>query len=121
MLQHVTQQVRPSQLDACITFYERLGFKRTRAPEGIAGRAVWLQRGSGQIHLMPATDAQPGSGHIGVVAEDYELTLRALEFAGHDVQPRREHWGSPRAYVRDPAGNLIEVMAFAPGAAPASG
>ncbi len=121
MLQHVTQQVPPSQVDACIAFYELLGFERTRAPEGIAERAVWLQRGSGQIHLMPTPDAESRSGHVGVVVEDYEPTLRALRCAGHDVQPRREHWGSPRAYVRDPAGNLIEVMAFAPGATLAAG
>jgi catechol 2,3-dioxygenase-like lactoylglutathione lyase family enzyme len=120
MLQHVTQQVRPAQLDACIAFYELLGFGRIRAPEGIVGRATWLQRGSGQIHLMPSADAEPGSGHVGVVAEDYEPTIRALRSAGHDVQPRGEHWGSPRAYVRDPAGNLIEVMAFAPGSEPTS-
>jgi len=121
MLHHVTQQVHPSQLEACIAFYELLGFERTRAPEGIAGRTVWLQRGSGQIHLIPAADAEPRSGHVGVVAEDYEPTLRALRSAGHEVQPRREHWGSPRAYVRDPAGNLIEVMAFSPGATLAPG
>jgi catechol 2,3-dioxygenase-like lactoylglutathione lyase family enzyme len=49
-----------------------------------------------------------------VVVDDYDATLTALRAAGHDVEPRAEHWGSPRSYVRDPAGNLVELMAFPP-------
>ena len=50
--------------------------------------------------LEPFPDAVPGLEH-----------LRA---AGHAPEPRREHWGSPRACVRDPEGHRVELMAFAP-------
>jgi catechol 2,3-dioxygenase-like lactoylglutathione lyase family enzyme len=119
MIQHVTRQIRPSALDPCVDFYAHLGFEVVPAPPGIAGRATWLERARGecttQIHLMPAADAQPERGHIGIVVDDYEATVAQLRDAGHEVAPRREHWGSPRSYARDPAGNLVELMAWAPG------
>jgi hypothetical protein len=61
-----------------------------------------------------AAERRP-SGHVGVVVERYAKTVAALGAAGHEVEPRSEHWGSPRAYVRDPVGYLVEVMAWAPG------
>ena len=45
MIQHVTREVETAQLDACITFYEALGFQRVATPEPLAGRFVWLQLG----------------------------------------------------------------------------
>jgi catechol 2,3-dioxygenase-like lactoylglutathione lyase family enzyme len=46
--------------------------------------------------------------------QGYDDVLATLREAGHDPEPRAEHWGSPRAYVRDPAGNRVELMAFPP-------
>ena len=114
MLQHVTREVPPSQLDPCIAFYTLLGFEPVRPPPGIGSRAVWLQRGPSQIHLMPVPDAVPQTGHVGLVIEDYERRVETLRAHGHEIEPRREHWGSARAFVRDPAGNLVEIMAFPP-------
>jgi hypothetical protein len=37
-----------------------------------------------------------------------------LREAGHEVDDHEEHWGSPRSFARDPAGNLVELMKFAP-------
>jgi catechol 2,3-dioxygenase-like lactoylglutathione lyase family enzyme len=51
---------------------------------------------------------------VALVVEPYEETLDRLRDAGFSIDPRREHWGSPRAYVRDPASNLVELMAKAP-------
>jgi catechol 2,3-dioxygenase-like lactoylglutathione lyase family enzyme len=115
MIQHLTREISPSKLQDCVRFYGILGFERVPEPPGIAGRAVWLERRNTQIHLMPTPAARPDGGHVGLVVADYPLTIERLRAAGHEVEPRREHWGSPRAYVRDPAGHLVEVMAFAPG------
>jgi catechol 2,3-dioxygenase-like lactoylglutathione lyase family enzyme len=119
VIQHVTRAVTDVQIDPCIAFYEILGFQRVGAPPGIAGRAIWLEEGSTpfQIHLMRADDARPDPGHFALVVPDYEDTLERLRRAGHEVDRRREHWGSPRAYVHDPAGNLVELMASPPPAA----
>jgi catechol 2,3-dioxygenase-like lactoylglutathione lyase family enzyme len=118
MIQHVTREIPPSQLDACLHFYALLGLEPVPAPDAVAGRAVWLapagERRAVQLHLMPAADARPAQGHVAFVIADYEATLAKLRRAGHEVEPRREHWGAPRAYVRDPAANVVEVMARAP-------
>lgn len=117
MIQHTAREIQPADAPACLDFYALLGFAEVPVPPTLIGRALWLQSGETQLHLLLAADARAGRGHIAVVLEDYEATLRALRAAGHEVDPRSEHWGSPRAYVHDPAGHLVEVMAFAPGGA----
>jgi len=117
MIQHVAREITATDLEPCLNFYAILGFSHVPVPDGIAGRAAWLERDGTQIHLLLADDAQPERGHVAVVVENYDDTLRALTDAGHTVEPRRRHWGSPRAFVRDPAGHQVEVMAFAPDAA----
>ncbi|MDQ6606684.1 MAG: VOC family protein [Actinomycetota bacterium] len=114
MIQHVTRQIPPAQLEACVEFYGLLGFALVDPPAGIAGRAVWLQLGATQMHLMPVPDAAPASGHVGIVTGAYDAAVAGLQRAGHEVEPRRRHWGAARAYVRDPAGNLVELMAAPP-------
>jgi catechol 2,3-dioxygenase-like lactoylglutathione lyase family enzyme len=114
MIHHVSREMPRAATEACVRFYTLLGFRPVPVPEGLRDRALWLERAGTQIHLMPKDDATPQAGHIGVVVEDYRRTVAELAGHGHDVEPRREHWGSPRAYVRDPAGNLIEIMEFPP-------
>jgi catechol 2,3-dioxygenase-like lactoylglutathione lyase family enzyme len=129
MIQHVTRAIPPSLLDDCVRFYGLLGLHEVPVPDSLAGRAVWLEPAAApadpgrrapvvQLHLMPAADAQPAAGHVAFVLADYEATIALLTDAGHEVEPRAEHWGSPRAYVRDPASNLVELMAHAPGHRP---
>jgi catechol 2,3-dioxygenase-like lactoylglutathione lyase family enzyme len=114
MIQHVAREVAPADIPSCLDFYALLGFVQVPVPASLDGRAVWLERAGTQVHLLLLEGAVPSRGHLAVVLDDYEGSLRSLRAAGHDVDPRREHWGSPRAYVHDPAGHLVEVMAFAP-------
>ena len=114
MIQHVTRQIPPATLGPCLRFYALLGFAQVEVPRSIGDRAVWLQLGPTQLHLMPIADAAPDSGHVAILPEDYETVVDRLTAAGHEVEPRREHWGAPRSYVHDPAGNLVELMAAAP-------
>ncbi len=120
MIHHVTHPIAPAQLEDCTRFYAILGFEPVPVPPGLAGRAVWLEHAvdghATQIHLMPRpdTDAGGGSGHVAVICPEYARTIAELERAGHPVQPRPEYWGAPRAYVHDPAGNLVELMAAPP-------
>ena len=116
MIHHVTFEVARERWDACAAFYELLGFERVQPPPSLAERAAWMERGGTQVHLMDVEDPVVlPRGHVAVVVADYDRTLEALRAAGHEVEPRREHWGSPRAYVHDPAGNLVELVAFPPG------
>ena len=116
----MTLEVSPELVEPCLRFYALLGFERRPAPPTLAGRAEWLERAGTQVHVMPRESAGPpaGGGHFAVVVGPWEETLAALRGAGHEPEPRREHWGAPRAYVRDPAGQLVELMAAPPGPPP---
>jgi catechol 2,3-dioxygenase-like lactoylglutathione lyase family enzyme len=115
MLQHVALETREKDVDAVLAFWSLLGFEPVAVPPGLAGRTHWVQRGGTQIHLLLARDpVVPPKGHAAVVADDYAATLEALRAAGHAVDPRAEHWGAPRAFVTDPSGHVVEVMAAPP-------
>lgn len=116
MLQHVALELDPADLEAAQEFWTILGFQRVEPPASLRERAAWLQRGSSQIHLMFADDpVAPPQGHAAVVAESYDATLDALRAAGYEPDPRTEHWGVARAFVRAPGGHRVEVMAAPPG------
>jgi catechol 2,3-dioxygenase-like lactoylglutathione lyase family enzyme len=115
MIAHVAVETRPADASACVEFFALLGFAEVTPPPSLRKRARWVQRGSTQVHLLFVEEPDvPPRGHVAVVADGYEATLARLREDGHEVDPRTEHWGSPRAYVRDPAGHLVEVMAFPP-------
>src|SRR5436853_375156 len=103
MLQHVTIELAADQVEACVAFYALLGFERVEPPESLVGRATWVERDGTQVHLMPVGDpVVPPSGHHAVLVSDYESTFAALRDAGFDPEPRREHWGGSRSFVRNP-------------------
>jgi catechol 2,3-dioxygenase-like lactoylglutathione lyase family enzyme len=115
MLHHVSLETRRGDADAAVAFWSLLGFEPTQPPTMLVGRAIWVQREGTHIHLLFTDDpVVPPEGHTAVVAPDYDTTLTALRAAGHLVEPHREHWGGARAFVRDPSGHLIEVMAAPP-------
>ncbi len=115
MIHHVALETRHDDVPACAAFFRLLGFGDVQPPESLRDRAAWLQRGPTQVHLMFSDHPTiPRAGHLAVVVDDYEGTIAALRDAGHHVEPRREHWGSPRSYARDPAGHVVELMAFPP-------
>lgn len=117
MIQHVALEIREQDVDACVRFWALLGFARVEAPAALARRSTWVQAGATQIHLLYADEPDvPRAGHVAVVVADHDATLAALRDAGFEPQPRTRHWGSPRAFVRSPAGHRVELMAFAPGA-----
>jgi catechol 2,3-dioxygenase-like lactoylglutathione lyase family enzyme len=115
VIQHVALETRRSDGEAANRFWALLGFEPVEPPETLKDRADWLQRGQTQIHLLWHDDpTAPPEGHVAVVLDDYDATLERLREAGHEVEPRREHWGAPRAFVRAPGGHRVEVMAAPP-------
>ena len=119
MLQHVTLEVAPDQVRDCVAFWALLGFEQVTPPPALAERAVWVQAGATQVHLLFSDEPVVApQGHVAVVAGAYDATLQALRDAGFGVDERTQYWGSPRAFVRCPAGHRVEVMAFGPDAGP---
>jgi catechol 2,3-dioxygenase-like lactoylglutathione lyase family enzyme len=115
VIQHVAIEVRGADVEACVRFWALLGFERVEPPATLAARSAWMQAGGTQVHLLLADEpVVPPEGHVAVVVGDYDATLEALREAGSEPDPRTQHWGSPRAFVRCPAGHRVELMAFAP-------
>jgi catechol 2,3-dioxygenase-like lactoylglutathione lyase family enzyme len=115
VIQHASLETRRDIVDAELAFWALLGFERVDPPGGLAERSAWAQRAGTLVHLLFEDDpvVQP-EGHVAVVADDYAATIERLEAAGFEVEPRPQHWGSPRAFVRSPQGHRVEVMASPP-------
>jgi len=113
VLQHVALEV--ADPDPEVAFWALLGFRRVDPPAGLRDRAVWVQRGEQQIHLLLTGEpVVPPQGHVAVVARDHAATLAALRAAGHRVEDRIPHWGAARAFATSPGGHRVEVMEAPP-------
>jgi len=115
MLQHVSIEVAPEQVEACADCWQLLGFEPVEVPAALGENFTWLEREGTQIHLIHTEHATvPVLGHPAVVVEDFEATFAALEEAGHEPERHRELWGEPRAFVTMPDGHRVEFMAAPP-------
>jgi catechol 2,3-dioxygenase-like lactoylglutathione lyase family enzyme len=114
MLHHVGIEVAPADIERSVELWQALGFELVEPPASLA-EFTWLEKDGAQIHLMPTDEPTvPRRGHVAIVAPDFDGTVAELREHGFEVEPRREHWGSPRAHVIAPAGHRIELMAAPP-------
>lgn len=114
MLHHVGIEVAPTEIERAVEFFTTLGFELVKPPPTLA-EYTWLERDGTQVHLMPeANPTAPSRGHLALVAPDFEATIDRLRERGFEVEPRREHWGAPRAVATAPGGHLVELMAAPP-------
>jgi catechol 2,3-dioxygenase-like lactoylglutathione lyase family enzyme len=114
-LHHVALPTLRADVGAEVAFWALLGFSPIDPPESLRERATWVQAPGGtQIHLLYVSEPQVRSGHVAVVAPEFDTTISALESAGFTPEPRTAHWGAARAYVHSPGGHLVELMAFPP-------
>jgi catechol 2,3-dioxygenase-like lactoylglutathione lyase family enzyme len=115
VLQHVALETSRSDGPAAEEFWRLLGFEPVEPPPSLHDRAAWLQRNGTQIHLLWSdAPVAPPEGHAAVVVDEYEAVLDRLRQAGYDPEPRTEHWGAPRAFVRAPGGHRVELMSAPP-------
>ncbi len=118
MLAHVALETAPADGEAAAAFWRMLGFAAVEPPASLRDRAVWLERDGTQIHLLWTQEPTfQREGHVAVVVDDYDAALERLRAAGHEVEPRAEHWGAARAFVTVAGGHRVEVMAARPGGA----
>jgi catechol 2,3-dioxygenase-like lactoylglutathione lyase family enzyme len=115
MLQHVSLETHPDQVEPALAFWGVLGFERVEAPEPIAGFVTWVERAGTQIHLLHTpTPTTPQLGHPAVVVDDFAAAVGALRGAGFEVEEAQELWGAPRAFAMMPGGHRVELMATPP-------
>jgi YD repeat-containing protein len=113
-INHVS--VHANDLDESVAFYEQLfGMQRIPSPN-FAFPVQWLRAGDQQLHLFVRPDVTaPMFHHIALNVDDFEAVYRRAReqrlndesafFSGMYELPD----GAVQMYVRDPAGNLIEI------------
>jgi catechol 2,3-dioxygenase-like lactoylglutathione lyase family enzyme len=115
VLQHVSIEVPPDEVDRAVEFWALLGFERVESPEPLGGYVTWVERSGTQIHLIH-TDAAtvPVLGHSAVVVDDFGGTLERVAAGGHEVEETRQLWGARRAFAIAPGGHRVELMESPP-------
>jgi catechol 2,3-dioxygenase-like lactoylglutathione lyase family enzyme len=115
--------VMVDDLDAALAFYcDVLGFETIPRPEGI-GPGAWLQAGMAQVHIgvVDTMITPAGLPHLALLVptEAWDATMGSIAAAGIEFMMgpiTRE--GAERtactAFVRDPAGNAIELTNLDP-------
>ena|SRR3982751_1426704 len=114
-LAHVNITAPPELEDVTKNFYAiTLGMTEVPKPPESKGRGgAWYQLGNVQLHL--SREQTPSKNdttkqHVCYLVEDLNVAEQHLRAAGVAIIPDSLPIpGSPRFYVRDPAGNLIEI------------
>lgn len=112
-LNHVS--VHAPELDRSARFYKEVfGLEEISAPE-FAHPVRWFRAGDLQIHLFERDVPAPSDHHFALTLtqEEFERVFVAAVRDGFLGRRgvRRLPDGSAQAYVRDPAGNLVEINA----------
>lgn len=102
-------------LEESVSFYRQM-FSMTPLPTPNFGFPVqWLQLGNSQLHLFERPEAGPIYHHVSFNVDDFEVVyIRARDQGIFDTTTFGHHlYELPnnvvQLYMRDPAGNLIEV------------
>ena len=113
LLQHVNVNV--DDLDRAVAFYrDVLGLPLDPTPDQ-GFRSQFFRCGPNQqIHMNEIEDSHQYRGHFCVWVPDFAAVFHRVKAAGAiDTQPwgrvRKLPSGSMQMFVRDPAGNLIEI------------
>lgn len=107
-LQHASVQIPADMLAACSAFYTSvLGMRGVPNLAGIA----WFEFGDGDhVHLLAGEAASASVAHFAIQVDDLADTLDRCRAMGLDPSRGEDLWGAPRWFVRDPAGNLVELF-----------
>jgi catechol 2,3-dioxygenase-like lactoylglutathione lyase family enzyme len=107
--------VHAHDLDESVRFYAGLfGMEEVPAPD-FASPVRWLRVGDLQLHLFLSEDPAPARHHFALDVDDFEAVYRRASETGARVQSgnystvRELPDGAVQMYLRDPAGNLVEV------------
>jgi lactoylglutathione lyase len=107
--------VHAHDLDESVRFYKELfGMEEIPAPD-FPFPVRWLRLGDLQLHLFQSEDLAPKGHHFGVDVDDFEATY--VKVGKMDVREKEGYFsylyeipdGAVQMYLRDPAGNMVEV------------
>ena len=114
-LNHVS--IPAADMEESVRFYkECFGMEEIPAPRFGFGRPVrWLTLGDLQLHLFQREAPAPEFHHIGINVDDFHAAYDKVKELGiADDSAFFSHIyelpdGSVQMYIRDPAGNLVEI------------
>ena len=112
-LNHVSVVAR--DLAASVHFYvDELGLEPLPTPD-FGFPVAWLRAGGGQVHLFERPGTPPSHAHFGLEITEFMPVYRrmkelgALDHVTFDNAMYELPGGGIQMYVRDPAGNLVEL------------
>ncbi len=113
-LQHAALTVPVSGLDRARQFYTGvLGLTETqRPPENAHRPGIWYTFGSTELHIQAREQVpeERGDRHPALVVDDIEAWRQRLTEHGIEIIEQPTLFGRRRFNIRDPFGNLIELM-----------
>lgn len=107
--------VSAHDLEESARFYkEMFGMEEVSSPD-FPFPVRWLRVGNLQLHLFQSDAPAPRAHHFGLDVDDFEAAYRKAEELG--VQDEDGYYanvyelpdGAAQLYVRDPAGNMVEI------------
>ncbi len=113
-LDHVQLAMPPGGEEEAEAFYAGLlGLERIPKPEPLAARGgCWFARGELAVHLGVEEDFRPAlKAHPAFVVRDLPALEVAFADAGVEVRPNPDREPGQGAYVDDPFGNRLELIA----------
>jgi catechol 2,3-dioxygenase-like lactoylglutathione lyase family enzyme len=111
---HVQLAMPPGSEDEARAFYvDGFGMTELPKPEELAKRGgAWFGSGALQLHLGVEPDFRPSSkAHPALRCTDLDALTGRLRAAGYTVRDDTANAGVRRAFVLDPFGNRIELIA----------
>jgi catechol 2,3-dioxygenase-like lactoylglutathione lyase family enzyme len=107
--------IHADDLEESARFYEEVfGMRRVPSPD-FEQPVEWLVLGDQQLHLFRRDTPAPRYHHLGLHVDDFEAAYRVacerglFDADGFTPDVRELNDGSVQMYLRDPAGNLVEV------------
>ena len=112
-IQHCSLVVQ--SLERAAAFYrDILGLTEIEIPSTFkpAGLKVrWFRLGAQQLHILLGAENQPDSQHhMALQVDDAQAARLLMKEKGFDIQETILIPGADRFFVRDPDGNLIEII-----------
>jgi catechol 2,3-dioxygenase-like lactoylglutathione lyase family enzyme len=109
---HVQTAV-PSPLEGeCLAFYrEVLGLREISKPIELRSRGgAWFQIGALQLHIGVDPGPSPESRrHVCLLVTDLSAAKAEIVARGVSIEEESEAEGLARFFIRDPAGNRLEI------------
>jgi 2,4'-dihydroxyacetophenone dioxygenase len=106
--------ISATDLEESVRFYtDFFGMEEVPSPD-FSGPVRWLRVGDLQLHLFLDEDPAPERHHFALDVDDFEAAYRRAEElgvrdGGRYSSVRELPDGAVQMYLRDPAGNLVEV------------